>query len=83
MSNFLIISLLFLGVSVSTSWLVGDKEMDTLNQQLEETTAAQGVFVQEVEALKGEIAKKDSELTNVYSQITSLKESRKQYKEEL
>ncbi len=83
MSNFLIVSLLFLGVSVSTSWLVGDKEMDTLNQQLEETTAAQGVFVQEVEALKGEIAKKDSELTNVYSQITSLKESRKQYKEEL
>jgi nucleoid-associated protein YgaU len=82
-SNFLIISLLFLGVSVSTSWLVGDKEMDTLNQQLEETTAAQGVFVQEVDALKGEIAKKDSELTNVYSQITSLKESRKQYKEEL
>jgi hypothetical protein len=70
-------------LKVGSNKFVSEKEMDTLTQQLEETTAKQEVLVQEVEALKGEIAKKNGELTNVYSQIKSLKESRKRYKEEI
>jgi hypothetical protein len=65
---------------VGSTKFVSEKEMDTLTQQLGKTTAAQEVLVQEIEALKGEIAKKNGELSNVHSQIISLKESLKRYK---
>ncbi|MFQ5330153.1 MAG: SPOR domain-containing protein [Thermodesulfobacteriota bacterium] len=81
MSSILIVSLLFLGVSVSTSWLVNDTELDTLSHQLKKSTVEEEVLVDEVEALQGEIARKDNELANVNIQIMALKKSRKQLRQ--
>ena len=63
---------------------MGDKEVDTLSRQLENSADAQAAYGEEVEALKGEIERKDNELSAVRLQLASLnREIQDRYRDEL
>jgi len=67
MSSVLIVAVLFITVSMSMSWVVGQKERDTLSDKLEETEVKK-------KGVEEELVKTEQNLKNEIARIKKLKE---------